>query len=371
MPMRTLQRPVLGIISLAVLFAGASLVPDDAEAARKARPAKAKKAKPAPYGGGPRATIYMNAETGEILGQHDPDKTIEPASLTKEVTAMVVFDALRSGKLKPGTTLPLASVPALEGAGAVTLRKSALRKKAPIPAGTPLTVDTLLSATAVLSAADATVTLARGICGNEQCFTDMMNDKVRDILKVPAGQKSSTVFANSHGMPGNRSTARDLAEIHRYMISTYPKEARYFAKTDFSVRGVTYSGHNALLVDYECRNSLNLAYRCLEASKTGFFRAAGFGIVGSAAWNGYRVIGVEMGYTSAGARNQKLREGLDSALKKLDASGAPKTATQPWHFPSIGPRPNVDPEPGPEEDSEEEDLPAMTRNRAAPGVPGP
>jgi D-alanyl-D-alanine carboxypeptidase len=154
-------------------------------------------------------------------------------------------------------------------------------------------------------------------------------------------------------MPGNRSTAYDLAKIHQYMIKNYPRESHYFAKTSYTVNGRKYPGHNRLLVDYECENALGLRYRCLEASKTGYFAKAGFGIVGSAAWNGYRVIGVELGHASAAGRNRKFQDGLDRSLKELERDGVPKTASQPWHFPPFGPRPPVEQEPDPDPAPEE------------------
>lgn len=344
-------------LALTLVFAGVAMMPVDADAAsnkktdvrkkgspKKAPPKNKTHRKQAPaYTGGPKASIYINAETGEVLAESGAAKSIEPASLTKEMTAIVVFDALKAKKLSLNDTLPLAAAPGPEADGAVTLR----RKTGTTP-GTPLSVHTLLAATAVASAADATVTLAKAVCGDEDCFTDLMNKKAREILGIRPGEHSSTHYVNSHGMPGNRTTAKDIAKIHQYMIETYPRESRYFSLTSYEIRGRTYPGHNALLVSYKCRNSLGLPYKCMEASKTGFFRKAGFGIVGSAAWNGYRVIGVEMGHASAAGRNRKMQDGLDRSFQQLEQSHAPKTASQPWHFPSIGKQPPMEPEPEPE-----------------------
>lgn len=357
-------------LALTLVFTGAAMMPVAAEAAsrktdvrKKGSPKKAPRRNAPAYQGGPKASIYINAETGEILAESGATKSIEPASLTKEMTAIVVFDALKAKKLSLNDTLPLAAAPGPEADGAVTLR----RKTGTTP-GTPLSVHTLLAATAVASAADATVTLAKAVCGDEDCFTDLMNEKAREILGVRPGERSSTHYVNSHGMPGNRTTAQDIARIHRYMIETYPQESRYFSLTSYEINGRTYPGHNALLVDYKCKNALGLPYKCMEASKTGFFRKAGFGIVGSAAWNGYRVIGVEMGHPSAAGRNRKMQDGLDRSFQQLERSHAPKTASQPWHFPSMGKQPPIEPEPEPE-------LPENSRltvpvNTAAAG-PGP
>lgn len=358
-------------LALALVFAAtAAVIPVEAEAAPRSASQKKKQKKPQAspkkrgggYQGGPKAWIYINAETGAVLAQSDATKEIEPASLTKEMTAIVVFDALRQKKLRLGDMLPLAAAAQAAGQGAVTLQgKTGLRP------GALLSVDTLLAATAVASAADATVTLARGVCGDEDCFTDLMNKKVRQILNVKDGERSSTYFSNSHGMPGNRTTAQDLAKIHLYMIKTYPKESRYFAMTSYKINGRDYPGHNRLLVEYECKNRLHMLYKCLEASKTGFFRAAGFGIVGSASWNGYRIIGVQMGHASSAQRNQALVNGLDLHFKNLEQSGAPKSSSARWHLPSLGDNPPVEPEPDPEHLPEEQQsrAPALSPPRGS------
>lgn len=342
-------------LALTLVFATtAGFGPVDAEAAQRGRSHQKKsppKKKRAPLQQtDSRAFIYINAETGEVLAASAPDKQIEPASLAKEVTAMVVFDALRSGKLSLKQKLPLASAGAAERRGPVLLRT-----KAGLGIGTRLSVDTLLQATAVASAADATVTLAKGVCDDDGgCFTALMNSKVRQILQVPEGARSSTYFVNSHGMHGNRTTARDLAKIHQYMIKTYPRESRYFGMTSYKVNGRAYPGHNGVLVDYECLNTFGLPYKCLDASKTGFLQVSGYCIVGSAVWNGYHIIGVEMGHKTAAARNRILQEGLDRHFRTLEKNGAPKMTPKPWHFPSILPKPPVEVEPQlapePEED---------------------
>jgi len=352
-------------LALTLVFAAAVSAPGDAEAAHKKSHVSQKKKKSPQrqqaYQGGIRASIYINAETGEVLAQSNANHQIEPASLTKEMTAIIVFDAIRQRRLRLRDTLPLADATRVANQGAVTLRH-----KTGLAPGTPVSVDTLLAATAVASAADATITLAKGVCGGEECFTDLMNEKVRKILNLRDGDRSSTYFNNSHGMPGNRTTAHDLARIHQYMIRNYPQESRYFALTSYKINGRSYPGHNRLLVDYTCRNALGLPYKCLEASKTGYFRAAGFGIVGSAAWNGYRIIGVEMGHPSAAQRNNTLAEGLDAGFQTLERSGAPKTASTPWHFPDVLPKPDVEPEPVPGDEQEPDSSGVIAPSRLHP-----
>ncbi len=337
-----------GMALVLVFAASAAMIPAEADAGQKKKPVAAQKASPKASpkkasGNGAkkkqapkilRAYLYMNAETGDVLEEFNARMPLEPASLTKEVTAMVVFDALRSGQLRLDQRLPLASAGAVERRAPVLLRN-----RAGLALGAQLSVDELLQATAVASAADATVTLAKGICGSEACFVSLMNRKVREILGVPPDGKSTTIFTNSHGMPGNRSTAFDLARIHRHMIREYPDESRYFGATSYSVNGQSRPGHNAPLAEYTCESSVGLSYKCLERSKTGFIGASGSCIVGDAIWNGYHVIGIEMGHGSAVSRNRVFQQGLDRNFRLLEAANAPKTAPRPSRFPPLLPLP--------------------------------
>jgi D-alanyl-D-alanine carboxypeptidase len=320
--------------SLCLILAGvAAGYPDMAEAkAKKPHAVKVRKKAPAKparktYDGGPKAMVVLNANTGEILYQDRSHERRQPASMTKMVTAMVVFDALRAGKLKLTDKLPLAGTKGLNGP--VTLVKGTGGRVHP---GSLLSVDTLLAATAVKSAADATNTLAEGVCGNVDCFVDLMNKKAAEIL----GGTKTTHFANPHGMPDpdQYSTAYDLAKIIQYMRNNYPEESRYFGMTSYEVNGKSYPGHNDLLVDYTCTNAVGLPYRCMMLSKTGWFLAAGSGGAYQAAGYGYEVTAVSLGNKSAAERDQKVRYYLDWAFKTLQASNAPKIK-QHWHFPNF------------------------------------
>lgn len=338
-------------------------MPEAAFAAKKAKPKAAGKAPARPPF--PTASVAINGETGEILACDQCHELRAPASLAKLVTAMVGFDAVNAGKFKLTDSFALASATRVSAQGAVTLAARG------VPAGTMVTVDNLFSAIAVTSAADATYTLSTAVCGTETCIVDLMNAKVDAILNDPMAK---TNFTNPHGMPGKGqiTTAYEMAMIMRYMMKNYPGQWHYFGQTSYTVGKVKFYGHNRLLVDYKCDNALKLPYNCMEAGKTGFFRnpgkdqgpPAGFSIAGSAAWNGYRVVAVRMGDTTAAIRNGNLRRLFDNGFRKLETSGAPKTVPMPLHFPNLFP-PHIDPE---EERTHVSPSPVLPPPSATPGA---
>lgn len=292
----------------------------------------------------PTASVAINGETGEILICDDCHELRAPASLAKLVAAMVGFDAVNAGKFKLTDRFALANASRVSAQGAVTLATRG------ISTGTMVTVDNLFSAIAVTSAADATYTLSIAVCGTENCIVDLMNDKVDTILNDPMAK---TNFSNPHGMPGKGqiTTAYEMALIMQYMMKNYPDQWHYFGQTSYTIGQTRFNGHNRLLVNYKCDNALKLPYNCMEAGKTGFFRnagkdqgpPAGFSIAGSAAWNGYRVVAVRMGDTTADIRNGNLRQLFDTGFRRLESSNAPKTVLMPLHFPNLFP-PRIDPE---------------------------
>jgi D-alanyl-D-alanine carboxypeptidase (penicillin-binding protein 5/6) len=344
---------------------------------KQAAAATSKKAAPKPAGDGAaqkprgrdlRSSASINAETGEILECNPaPEGCFDkraPASTTKLMTAMIVFDALRSGKLHLQDRHPLVPIGASAddgGQGAVALQRKTLKagKKTifAVPVGTQLTVDTLLSAVAVSSAADATMTLSTAICGTSDCIVDLMNQKLAVIFKDnPHGLHTN--FANAHGMPNRDqyTAAYDQAVIGAYLGNNYYKEATtYFSQTSYEANGYNFPGHNRMLVNYTCTNSAFLPYKCMEFGKTGFFRTpepgglpAMFCITAVAARNGYRVSGSTLGYPSDAARNTEEARVLNSAFTQLERRHAPtlpKGRPMPLHFPSLTPDPTVEPEP--------------------------
>ena len=332
---------------MAAGFALSALPVDDAEAKKPRRSQSAKK--PAKQAA-PRTTyaFFMDGHNGTELFSENADIRREPASLTKIVTAMVIFDEIHAKRLDMDQKLALASIdPKTRARGPVMLARKSL------PPGTMLSVRELLNATIILSAADASLTLAIAAAGTEEAFVELMNAKVQSILRKP-GQSArakitSTNFANPHGMPdpNQYSTARDLGQLSFYLIRNYPKEYPMFGETSFEIKNQPrpFDGHNQLMVDYVCKNALGIPFRCMDGIKTGFTNNAGSCLAASAAWKGHRPIGVILGDSNQHTRNRNMRAGLDRSFKLMEEMDIPRTAPMPHKWPAWGHAPTVAPEP--------------------------
>lgn len=353
-----LKPATLGLCTAFALVAAPSAEAKTRHRTHAAQPAPQKKPAANPVG----TSIVIDAATGKVIRLNGKDLCDEcdtprpPASMTKLVTAMVAFDAIRSGKLRYDTMLPLAAAPEEDANAAVGLHRNY-----GFSVGTPLSVDTLLSATAVTSAADATITLSNAICGTDDCIATLMNRKLDTIF--PAGH--TTNYVNAHGMPDPRqvTTAREQALILKYMVDHYPQEYHYFGQNGYVIGNRYMKGHNKLLADYNTRSKFDFHSCQMEGGKTGFFRAAGSNIVGSAVCDGHRVIAVKMGARSAAGRDSEMVALFDNGLNALKGTPVTAPGSLKPHRPGILlPTPDLEPEP-----DNENQPPAQGLITPAPG----
>jgi len=238
------------------------------------------------------ASIVMDADTGVILSQSNANKKLHPASLTKIMTLVMVFDALESGKIGLRDRIRISRKAA-----------SMVPSKLGLPAGSSIRVQDAISALVTKSANDIAVAVGEHIGGSERNFARMMTAKARAI------GMGSTTFVNASGLHDRRqiSTARDMAKLGRYSVYRYPKYYRYFSKTSFKYRGKTYRNHNKLLGHYNG----------VDGIKTGYVNASGFNLVASAERNGRRIIGVVFGGRSSKSRNDHMVKLLDRGFSKV------------------------------------------------------
>lgn len=254
------------------------------------------------------ASIVIDAETGTILSSDSADALRHPASLTKMMTLMMVFDALDRGQLQPNQRIRIsqraASMPA---------------SKLGLKAGSSIKLDDAISSLATLSANDISVALAEAIAGSESEFARKMTAKANSI------GMSRTRFYNASGLPNQYqvTTARDMARLARHMLAHYPSNSRIFAKQRFDFNGRTYNNHNRLME----------TYAGMDCCKTGFINASGFNLVASAKRDGRRVIGVVFGGRTTVTRNVHMASLLDKGFDKAKdiqiASANPAKKAQP------------------------------------------
>jgi serine-type D-Ala-D-Ala carboxypeptidase (penicillin-binding protein 5/6) len=235
--------------------------------------------------------ILIEAESGSVLFEKGADDLIPPASLSKLMTAEVVFNEIKQGKLELNKEF-ITSTNAWRRGGAPS-RTSAMF----IPIHSKVSVDDLLHGVIIQSANDACIVLAEGLAGSESSFAEMMTKRAREL-----GLTKST-FGNSNGLPDPRQlmTSRELGKLARHIIGTYPEFYKLYGEREFTFNKIRQQNRNPLL---------NMTIGA-DGLKTGFTKEAGYGLVGSAVQNGMRLIVVVNGLKSE-------KERADEAKKLLE-----------------------------------------------------
>jgi D-alanyl-D-alanine carboxypeptidase len=236
------------------------------------------------------SSIVIDAETGKVLSQHDPDRHNYPASLTKMMTLYLTFDALEKGKLHLDdrfTTSAHASAQAPSKLG--------------LTPGEDISVHDLILAIVTHSANDAAVVLAEGQAdGSEAAFVKRMNAQAQAL------GMTKTTYRNANGLPNREqvTTARDTVKLARALYLRFPHEYKYFATEHFTFHGIDYTNHNHLMK----------SFRGMDGIKTGYIHASGFNLAASAVRDGRRLIGVVLGGQSAHLRDHKMAALLNRAF---------------------------------------------------------
>jgi D-alanyl-D-alanine carboxypeptidase (penicillin-binding protein 5/6) len=207
------------------------------------------------------------------------------------MTAEVVFNLVKQGRLKLTDDF-IMSVNAWRTGGAPSHTSSMFA-----PVKSRVTIDDLLHGVIIQSGNDACIALAEGISGSEYKFAELMTKRAREI-----GLTKST-FGNSNGLPDPRQqmTARELAQLARYIIHNYPDLYKIYGQREFTYNKIRQYNRNPLL-------AMNIG---ADGLKTGHTKEAGYGLVGSAVQNGLRLIVVVAGLKTA-------KERADSAKKLLE-----------------------------------------------------
>ncbi|MBF0305183.1 MAG: D-alanyl-D-alanine carboxypeptidase [Alphaproteobacteria bacterium] len=261
------------------------------------------------------AAIVIEADTGRVVYEKNPDKRNFPASLTKMMTLYMLFDRLAAGKLTLGQQLPVS-----------THASSMSPSKLGLKPGETISVEDVVLALCTRSANDAAVVAAEAIGGSESKFAAMMTDKARQLGMM------RTTFRNASGLPNNGqlSTARDMATLGRALIRTHGRYYHYFSTRQFVYKGDVIGTHNRLM----------LRYAGADGIKTGYINASGFNLVASAKREGQRLIGVVFGGNTAAARDNHMADLLDRGFAAL--SGGEK---KPEPLIAAAPEPRQPPAP--------------------------
>lgn len=237
---------------------------------------------PAPH------VVIMDYETGLVLYEKDARRAVAPASMTKIMTAELVFDRIRDGSITKDTEFTVSEEAWRRGGGASGSSTMFL------DVNSKVRVEDLLRGVIIQSGNDACIVLAEGIAGSETAFADMMTKHARSI-----GLESAT-FRNATGWPHpeHNISAYDLALLGRRTIAEYPEFYSLYAERGFTWNGIAQSNRNPLLGRFTGADGL----------KTGHTESSGYGLVASAKRGDIRRIMVVNGLDSKSARrNEGLR----------------------------------------------------------------
>ncbi|MBY0571341.1 MAG: D-alanyl-D-alanine carboxypeptidase [Burkholderiaceae bacterium] len=207
-----------------------------------------------------KSWILVDATSNQVIAAQDPDLRIEPASLTKIMTAYMVFSALKEKKLDLNQSVNVSTR---------AWKVDASSSKMFIEPNKPVTINELLYGLIVQSGNDAAVALAEAVAGSEEAFVVQMNREAERI-----GMKSSH-YGNPHGLPSpeNYATARDLSTLAARLISDFPE----YYKTYYSTKSYTYNK-----ITQPNRNRLLWLDPTVDGMKTGHTEAAGYCLISSA-----------------------------------------------------------------------------------------
>jgi len=245
--------------------------------------------------------ILQDHLSGQILYEKDADIKIYPASMTKIMTAIVVFDLLKKGETSLDEMITISE-------NAWRLSQSGYSSMF-IMLNDQISVEDLLKGVIIVSGNDACVALAEGLSGTEQDFVILMNEKVQEI-----GLKN-TNFNNSSGIndANNYSTVRDILEMSRYMIQNYPEYYTYFKETTF-----TWDRTGGDPIKQGNRNPLLYKDIGVDGIKTGFLTVEKYSLASSMKTEKRRLNAVASGFPTKNARSRESLKLLNWGIRKFD-----------------------------------------------------
>lgn len=249
------------------------------------------------------SAFVMDAQTGECLYEYNGDVARVPASMTKVLTAYIVYQELEKGTLSWDTPISISHNVAVKS------RDGSYPMAVPLTEGKTYTVDTLMHLIMIPSASASCIAMAEHISGSESAFVERMNQTAKTL-------GLSATYYNCHGARVNYITPRSQAMLTRRFLEDYPDILRITSKSGVSFNGKWYNNTNHLLNTME-------PYEGLDGFKTGTISQAGYCVTTTAERNGRRVISVVMKSTSDAQRFQDSRQLLDygfAEIAKRDAS---------------------------------------------------
>jgi len=241
-----------------------------------------------------RAWLLLDATSGQLLAARNADRRVEPASLTKLMTAYIAFAALKERSLALGQTIAVS-----ERAWRVSGSRMFIEPRKPV------TVEELLHGMIIQSGNDACIALAEAIAGSEPAFVERMNREAKRI-----GMKDSH-FTNASGLPdpNHYSTTSDLALLATALIRDYPEYYKLYSEREYRYNDITQLNRNRLLwLDPN-----------VDGMKTGHTESAGYCLIASAQRGGRRLVSVLVGAPTERVRNEESQKLLNFGFQAYEA----------------------------------------------------
>ena len=235
-----------------------------------------------------KTSILIDYNSGKILHENEADMSIYPASMTKIMTSIIVFDLLKQGRISLDDEFLISE-------NAWRMSKSGYSSMF-IMLNDKVSVEDLLRGVIVVSGNDACVALAEGIAGTEENFAEMMNEKAEEI------GLTNTNFTNSSGIndPDNYSTVRDIAIMSKYLIKNFPKYYEYFAEKEF-----TWDRTGGDPIKQGNRNPLLYKNIGSDGIKTGYLAVEKYSLASSVIGEKRRLIAVASGFETKQTRSSE------------------------------------------------------------------
>lgn len=262
-------------------------------------PASVAQAAPPTFQTTARQAVLIDFDTGAVLFEKDSDSPMFPASMSKIMTSLLVFDELRAGRLQLDSTFRVSEKAWRMGGS-----------KMFVGVNEEITIEDLLRGVIVQSGNDASIVIAEGIAGSEEAFAEQMTERAIEI------GLTGTQFRNATGWPDPEhfTTARDLAMLAMFLIREYPEFYGLYSEREFTYgksldgKPITQGNRNPLL------------YKAVGADglKTGHTEAAGFGLTASAVRGERRLIMVINGLDSVRARSSESERLLNWGFRVFD-----------------------------------------------------
>lgn len=323
--MSPLHRTLFIASLVALVGAGALSEAKTPASSRAAAPVAAQSTAPLPAGtpvpAAPQiagtAWVLVDMDSGQSLAESNADARLEPASLTKIMTAHVVFLALKEGRVKLDDQV-LVSEKAWRTEGSRTF----------VDVNSRVPLEVLLKGLIVQSGNDAAVALAEHVAGSEETFAKLMNEDARRL------GMTGTNFVNSTGLPdpNHYTTARDLVKVSEATIREFPEYYAWYAIKEFVHNNIKQTNRNLLLWRDDS----------VDGVKTGHTKTAGYCLVASARREGMRLVGVVMGTKGEKVRATEMLSLLNFGFRfyeahRVNAAGETLAKVRAWK----GDRPEV------------------------------